>query len=103
MTVTQPVGNGARVDLTATVVGIPAGESATLVITGDPVLVQVAGAACGAWDGGRMTCTVTGSAPLPVRAVTGSNRTSRLTFTATSDDGPDTPTRATTPRTVTWD
>jgi hypothetical protein len=102
MTVTPPVGNGASVDLTATVVGLPAGESATLVVTGDPVLVQVRGAQCDSWSGGRMTCTVTDSSPLTVHAVSGAHRTSRLTFTATSDDGPDTTPEDNT-ATVTWD
>ncbi|KRF30343.1 hypothetical protein ASG94_20275 [Nocardioides sp. Soil805] len=102
MSVTQPTGNGASVDLTATVVGLPEGETATLVLTGDPVLVQVEGAQCGSWAGGRMTCTVTDSSPLAVHAVSGANRTSRLTFTATSDDGPDTTPEDNT-ATVTWD
>jgi RNA polymerase sigma factor (sigma-70 family) len=89
MTVQPPVGRGASVDITAAVVGIPDGESATLVITGDPLLVQVEGAACGPWDGGRTTCTLTDATPLVVHAVSGAARTSRLTFTVTSDDGPD--------------
>ena len=83
-------------------VGIPAGESATLVVTGDPVLVQVRGAQCSPWSGGRMTCTVTDSSPLTVHAVSGVRGTSRLTFTATSDDGPDTTPEDNTV-TVVWD
>ena len=73
-----------------------------MVITGDPVLVQVEGARCGPWDAGRLTCTVTDATPLVVHAVSGVHRSSRLTFTATSDDGPDTTPEDNTV-TVTWD
>ena len=44
MTVSDPMGNGASVDLTATVDRHPApGETATVVVTGDPVTRARAG------------------------------------------------------------
>jgi RNA polymerase sigma factor (sigma-70 family) len=87
--VRPPAVTGASVDLTVVVSGIPTGETATLVVTGDPVLARAEGAACGAWQAGRLTCTVTDATPLRVHAAAGSRRTARLTLTVTSDSGPD--------------
>ncbi len=97
VTVEGPVGNGASVDISVMVVGIPAGESATVAIYGDPgledlvpVLVRAAGCGDTSWEDARLSCTVTDATPLVVHAVSRPNRSSRLTFTVTPDNGPDT-------------
>jgi hypothetical protein len=97
VTVGTPVGNGASVDISVVVVGIPAGESATVAIYSDPalpdqvpVLVRATGCGDTSWEDARLSCTVTDATPLVVHAVSGPNRSSRLTFTVTPDDGPDT-------------
>jgi RNA polymerase sigma factor (sigma-70 family) len=74
-------------DIEVSVTGIPAGGSATVVLSGTLVNFESSDARCR--DGAAMTCTVGGASPFVVRAIAG-NLDPRVTvaITGAADDDP---------------
>lgn len=76
-------------DLAVTTTGIPAGESATVTISGINAMVLTSSdERCQNRDG-RLVCTVSGSAPIAVQAQRIPNGNASVTVVVTSNDGPD--------------
>jgi RNA polymerase sigma factor (sigma-70 family) len=74
-------------DIEVSVTGIPAGGSATVVLSGTLVNFESNDARCR--DGAAMTCTVGGAGPFVVRAVAGNlNASVTVAITGAADDDP---------------
>lgn len=82
----EPI-NQVVADLVATVSGIPAGETATVVVRGALITLTSDDPRCS--DGAVMTCTVQDSRPFEVRAVAGNVNPPSVTFSVTGAGGPD--------------
>ncbi|EON24629.1 sigma-70 region 2 domain-containing protein [Nocardioides sp. CF8] len=76
-------------DLAVTTTGIPAGESATVTISGINAMVLTSSDERCQKQDARLVCTVSGSAPIAVQAQRIPNGNASVTVVVTSNDGPD--------------